>query len=232
MTPALEGALAAVREGRESEAEAVRAELVELERVRLDLALMCRRGDAARALELASTLWHVAEVDPTVLAVLVRLDHPELRESADELLRRSISDASYDVTCAWQRLAEVPGDLDAWRDVICSLVASGRALEAVDGVARALSERHSDFSLWSILTITLMAHRRRGALLAAVELARRAFPFAPEARAACAMIFLGLGDLATAARELDSVGDRAEEHPLIVSARSAIAEAHAAAPDR
>lgn len=229
MTGTLRAALLAVREGREPEVEAMRGRLAGLELVRLELALAHRRGDGARALELAERLWHAVEVDATVLAVLVHHQHPELREPAAELMQRCASDAAYDLTAAWKALAESPGDLDAWRDVICSLVATDRVVEAVDGVARALGERHADFGLWSMLVTTLMAHRRRGALLLAIELARRAFPSAPETHAACAMIYIGLGDLDAADAELAAIGPASYEPPIVVAARAAMADARASA---
>jgi hypothetical protein len=229
MTGTLRAALQAFREGRESEAEAMRGQLAELELVRLELALAHRRGDGARAVELAARLWYAVEVDATVLAVLVHHRHPELRDVAAELMQRCASDAAYDLTAAWKQLAEAPGDLDAWRDVICSLVATDRAIEAIDGVARALAERHAEFGLWSTLVITLMAHRRRGALLLAIELARRAFPNAPEAHATCATIYIGLGDLDAADAELAAIGPRSHELPIVAAARAAMAEARAPA---
>jgi hypothetical protein len=224
----LEAALSLVREGRIDDAEAARPAFVGPALARLELAIAQARGDRSRVLELAEHLWHICEVDPTVLAVLVHNAHPELRDAAATLLMRSASDAAYDVSAAWTKLAERPGDLDAWRDVLSSMISGGRDLEAVDGVARALGERHAGFELWALLTTILIAYRRRTGLYAAVELAHGAFPHAPEACATSAMIFLGLGDLERAAAELAEVGNRAADHPLVTAARSAMAEAVAA----
>lgn len=225
----LAAALELVRAGRLADAELARSTLTGPAGVRLELALAQARGEAARARELAARLWHSCEVDPTVVAVLAHDDDAELREAASQLLMRNVSDVAYDISAAWRTLAERPGDLDAWRDVLSSLVARGREIDAVDGVARALHERHADFALWALLTTILIGYRRRPGLLAAIELAHRAFPQAPEACATSAMILLGLGDLEQAAAELAEVGHRAAGHPLVVAAHAAMAEAVAAA---
>lgn len=229
MRYALESALALVREGQTTEAEGMRSQLEPLEQTRLDLALALRADDPARALELAASLWYRVEVDATVLATLVRYEHPELRETASDALMRNTSDAAYDVTAAWGTLATSPGDLDAWRDVLISLVAQGRDLEAVDGVARALSERQGDFGLWALLTTTLLTYRRGTALRHAIRLGRSAFEDAPQALATNALIYVGLGELAAAQRELDAIGAREAAHPLVVAARAAVTEAVAGA---
>jgi hypothetical protein len=220
----LDEALALVRDGKLADAEVALADLRGFERLRLDMALAYKRGDAARSRELAAALWHAYVVDPTVLSVLVQLDHPELREPAGELLMRLASDAAYDVAPAWQRLAEQPGDLDAWRDIIAHLLATGRELDAVDGVAHALSERVADFTLWAQLATQMLAYRRRAGLVATIALGTRAFPHAFEMHATACMAFLALGDLASAERELAAVGERGATHPLVVSARSAMAQ--------
>ncbi len=225
----LASALALVREGRVAEAEAARSGLDPLEQTRLDVALALRADDPARALELAAALWYRVEVDATVLATLVRYEHPELREIAADALMRTTSDAAYDVTAAWRTLEASPGDLDAWRDVVISLVAQGRDLEAVDGVARALSERQADFGLWALLTTTLLTYRRGTALRHAIRLGRSAFEDAPQAIATNALIYVGLGELAAAQRELDALGAREVAHPLVVAARAAVTEAVAGA---
>ncbi len=221
----LAAALLLVREGRIDDAELAGQALTGPARVRLELAIAQARGDGPRALERAALLWHGCDVDPTVLAVLVHHAHPELGDAAAQLLMRTASDVAYDIAAAWRTLAERPGDLDAWRDVLSSLIARGRELDAVDGVARALGERQADFDLWALLTTILLGYRRRPGLHAAIELGRRAFPQAPEACATSAMILLGLGELEQAAAELDEIGHRASDHPLVVAARSAMADA-------
>lgn len=227
----LAAALELVREGRVADAELARPTLSGPAGVRLELAIAQARGERARALEIAARLWHCCEVDPTVVAVLVHDDDGAVRDAAAQLLMRNVSDVAYDISAAWQTLAERPGDLDAWRDVLSSLVARGRELDAVDGVARALHERYAGFALWALLTTILIGYRRRPGLLAAIELAHRAFPRVPEACATSAMIFLGLGDLEQAATELAEVGHRAAGHPLVVAARAAMAEAEGRAGD-
>lgn len=224
MTSPLREALAAVREGRETDAEAIRRRLAGLEIDRLDLALAHRRGQRERALEIAARLWWAVEVDATVLAVLVHHRHPELHDLAAALLQRCTSDATHDTTAAWHDLIEWPGDLEAWREVICSLVATGHALEAVDGVARALSDRCGDFALWLLLVTALMTYRRRRALALAIELGRRAFPGAPDMLATCGLIHIGLGDLAIARAELAAIGEHARTRPIVVVACTAMRE--------
>lgn len=229
MTPTLEAALLAIRSGCQAEAETTRDALSQLELARFELAVSERRGDGTRALELATLLWHAVEVDATVLAVLVKYEHPALRHQAASLLMRSASDAAYNAAAAWQLLTESPDDLSAWRDVLASLVARGREVTAIDGVARALSERHADFDLWALLITTLLAYRRRTPLLLALELGRWAFSNAPELRATAALIFLGFGDHTRAAVELEAIGARAVAHPLVIAARSALVDAQAQA---
>ncbi|MDQ3365153.1 MAG: hypothetical protein M3680_06975 [Myxococcota bacterium] len=228
----LDEALALVREGRLDDARAATAMLSGAARRRLALAIAHARGDHAQALELAAWLWHASATDPTVLAVLVRGEHPTLRDAACDLLMRSASDVAYGTTPALRTLEATAGDLDAWRDVLAALIASGRDLEAVDGVAHALAERHADFALWALLVRLLVEHRHRPGLLAAIELAHHAFPHAAEARATTAMIWLGLGELDRAATELAAADRHGGDHPLIVAAHSAMADAVAASRAR
>jgi hypothetical protein len=221
----LDEALGLVRDGKLADAEPALTQLRGFERLRLDMAIAYKRGDADRAREMAAALWHAYVVDPTVLSVLVQLEHPELREPAGELLMRLASDAAYDVATAWQRLAEEPGDLEAWRDIIVHLIATGRELDAVDGVAHALSERAADFALWAQLATQMLGYRRRIGLLATIELGRRAFPHAFEMHATACMAFLALGDLPSAKLALAAVGDRGATHPLVTAARAAMSQA-------
>ena len=225
MRTELASALALVRDGRVAEVQAAQSHLEPIERTRLELALALRGNDSARAVELAALLWYRVEVDATVLATLVRYEHPELRDLAVDALFQNTVDATCDVSTAWQSLAAAPGDLDAWRDVLSSLVAQGRELEAIDGVARALAEGHVDFGLWALLTTTLLTYRRGAALRHAIRLGRRAFEDAPEALATNALIYVGLGELAAAGDELDAIGQRQAAHPLVIAARAAVAEA-------
>jgi hypothetical protein len=216
----LTAALAQLRAGQEADAETSAGALVGFARMRFDMALAYKRGERARARELAAQLWHACAVDPTVMAILVDLDHPELRESAAELLRRFASDIACDVTAAWHQLETHPDDLDAWRDVISYLIVTGRAVEAVSGVARALSERVADFSLWARLATLQLTYRQRAGLLATIELGRRAFPRAPDMHATAAMILVGLGDLTAARDELAAIGEVVSDSPVVLAARS------------
>jgi tetratricopeptide (TPR) repeat protein len=223
-------ALASVRDGQVEQASARRDQLSALEIMRLDLALVYRAGDLARAHDPAAVLWRAAEVDVTVAAVLVEGSHPELGVAAADLLLRTTREAALDLDPHWQKLAESPADAQAWASILSCLIASGREFEAIDGVARALAEGHADFALWAKLVELLMVFRRRAALLAAIELAERAFPRAGLAAATSALIFLGIGELEAASRALESLDDRlASDHPLVLAARSALAAARASA---
>jgi hypothetical protein len=217
--------LAAVRGGALEEVERRRGELSPHELVRLELALAYREGDLSRAYEIAAALWNVFEADAVVAAVLVEGDYPELAAPAGQMLQRAVFDAALDVEPCWQRLAQAPGDLEAWTPLLANLIAANQELAAVDGVARALAEGHGDFSLWAALVELLLAYRRRNGLLRAIELARRAFPDAPAAAATVTLIWLGLGDLAEARLSLARIDPRAVEQPLVLAARAAVAEA-------
>lgn len=225
MRAVLAEVLSAVRVGALEEVDRRRGEMSPHELIRLELALTYREGDLARAYEIAAALWHASEVDAVVAAVLVEGDYPELAGPAGEMLQRSVADAAIDVEPCWQRLAQVPGDLEAWTPILANLVAANQELAAVDGVARALSEGHGDFSLWAALVELLLAYRRRGGLLAAIELAHRAFANQPAAAATVALIWLGLGELVPARLALEQIDPRAAEQPLVLAARTAVAEA-------
>ena len=63
------------------------------------------------------------------------------------------------------------------------------------------------------------------ALLAAIELGHLAFPEAPPMVATSVQIFLGLGELEVARTVLSALPRRPVEHPLVIAARAAVAEA-------
>lgn len=176
MTPDLHTALAAVRTGVDAIAGALAARLSPIEQHRLELAFALRAGDRAAAVERAVILWEAMAVDPTVLATLVEYDHAELAGPARRLLERTLADATRDVAPAWRALAEAPGALDAWQDIISSFVANGSPLQAIEGVARALAAGVAGFELWSYLTATLFEYRRGHALDEALRLGELAFP--------------------------------------------------------
>jgi hypothetical protein len=232
MSPNLLGALRLVREGRGEEAELAKTDLDEREVPRLELALAHRNGDGERAVSLAAELWQAAEVDPTVLAVLIHYHHPQLFEPASALLARTLADSSLDREAILVRLSRAPADLEAWRDLLSHLASVGCDVEAVDGVASALRESVGGFELWSLLATTLLIYRRRRALMLAVTLCRAAFPHAFEAHAAIALIFVGLGDVAAAEAELARVRPQDKAHVLVLAARDAIARLRAIAPAR
>jgi hypothetical protein len=229
MRAALAEALSLVREGRPDEADARRPALTSLENLRLELAQTYRQGDVASARRLAEVLWRAAEVDATVASVLVEAAHPELAAPAAELLQRTLREATVELPPLWQRLAQGPGDLDAWGPLLAALIATDQDLVAVDGVARALAEGSGEFALWARLVELLLIYRRRIALLATVELGHLAFPEAPPMVATSVQIFLGLGELEVARTLLDGLRRPAVEHPLVSAARVAVAEARAAA---
>ncbi len=225
MRTVLAEVLSAVRNGALEEVERRRGELSPHELIRLELALAYRDGDLASAYEIAAALWNVFEADVVVAAVLVEGDYPELATPAGEMLQRAVAAAGIDVEPCWHRLALNPGDLEAWTPILANLVAANQELVAVDGVARALAEGHGDFSLWAALVELLLAYRRRVGLLAAIELARRAFADAPTSVATVALIWLGLGELAEARRSLEQIDPRAAEQPMVLAARVAVDEA-------
>ncbi len=225
MRAVLATALAAVREGRSADAEASRPSLTSFENLRLELAQAYRAGEVERARRLAELLWLAAEADATVAAVLVEGAHPELAAPAGQLLQRTTRDAAIDLEPHWQRLAQSPGDPDAWAVILAGLIATEQDLIAVDGVARALAEGSGDFALWAQLVELLLFYRRRIALLAAIELGHLAFPEAPPMVATSVQIFLGLGELEVARTVLSALPRRPVEHPLVIAARAAVAEA-------
>ena len=218
----IEKALDLVRTGRLDEAEAAAESLSTLDRMRVHMALSYKLGDRARALDLAAQLWAACAADETVMAILVELDHPDLRGPAGELLRRYLSDGLYDVGPAWQSLRENPADLDAWRDVLSTLIVTRRSVDAVDGVAHALSERRAGFELWALLASLQMQYRVRSGVLATIALGRRAFTDAPDLRATIALMFMGLGDVAAAATELEAIRE-APRSTMVDAARDAYA---------
>jgi len=220
-------ALSLVREGRLREADEVAADLTGPARLRVDLALAVASGQRDRALELAASLWHTCNVDPTVLSVLVHFEHSELRQAAADLLERSSRDAAADRSEAWDRLTRDPADVAAWKDVLSTLIASGRDLEALDGVARALGERRADFTLWALLATTFLLYRRHSGLLATPELGHKAFADAPEVHALSALVHLGLGDGERADREFLRINRDGAEPELVAIARRAMEAWHA-----
>ena len=176
MTPALHAALEEVRADRADVGALAHPYLDPIEQRRLELALALRAGDRAAAVERAVILWDAMAVDPTVLATLVEYEHPALAGPARRLLERTLADATKDLAPAWEALAGDPGALDAWRDVIGSLVANGSPLQAIEGVALALAAGVAGFELWSDLTATLFEYRRGHALDQALRLGELAFP--------------------------------------------------------